>query len=77
MFSRHKGKIGEYPEFYRSDISGFLRSKSVVIVSVISQILLAVPVILLYEVSILCAQFIEKQRGDMQPEEDDEGAGLV
>jgi sec-independent protein translocase protein TatC len=41
---------------------------------VISQILLAVPVILLYEISILCAVFIEKQRGDAPAEPDDEDA---
>ena len=41
---------------------------------VISQILLAVPVILLYEISILCAVFIEKRRGDRPPESDDEDA---
>jgi sec-independent protein translocase protein TatC len=44
---------------------------------VISQILLAVPVIILYEISILCAQVIEKQRGDPQPDEDDEDAEPV
>ncbi|MDA0341219.1 MAG: twin-arginine translocase subunit TatC [Proteobacteria bacterium] len=38
---------------------------------VISQVLLAVPVIILYEISILCARFIEKHRGDPA---DDEGA---
>jgi sec-independent protein translocase protein TatC len=36
---------------------------------VISQIMLAVPVILLYEVSILCAVFIEKRRVDPPAEE--------
>jgi sec-independent protein translocase protein TatC len=44
---------------------------------VISQILLAVPVIILYEISILCAQVIEKQRGDPQPDEDEEDAEPV
>lgn len=42
---------------------------------VISQILLAVPVILLYEISILCAVFIEKRRGDPPPEEVEEETG--
>lgn len=37
---------------------------------VISQVLLAVPVILLYEVSILCARVIEKRRGDPPAGED-------
>ncbi|MDE0812034.1 MAG: twin-arginine translocase subunit TatC [Alphaproteobacteria bacterium] len=41
---------------------------------VISQILLAVPVILLYEISILCAVFIEKRRGGETPTGDDEKA---
>jgi sec-independent protein translocase protein TatC len=37
---------------------------------VISQVLLAVPVIILYEISILCARFIEKHRGDPADDED-------
>jgi sec-independent protein translocase protein TatC len=37
---------------------------------VISQVLLAVPVIILYEISILCARFIEKHRGDPTDDED-------
>lgn len=36
---------------------------------VISQVLLAVPVIMLYEVSILCARAIERRRGDPEPED--------
>jgi sec-independent protein translocase protein TatC len=39
---------------------------------VISQVLLAVPVIILYEISILCARFIEKHRGDPADGEDAE-----
>jgi len=39
---------------------------------VISQVLLAVPVILLYEISILCAVVIEKRRGDPPAEEVEE-----
>ena len=42
---------------------------------VISQILLAVPVIMLYEISILCAVVIEKRRGDPPAEEVEEEAG--
>jgi sec-independent protein translocase protein TatC len=41
---------------------------------VISQILLAVPVIGLYEISILCAVYIEKRRGDPPADADDEDA---
>ncbi len=37
----------------------------------LSQIGLAVPTILLYEVSIICARFVEKQRGDAEEPEDD------
>ena len=39
---------------------------------VISQIGLAVPTILLYEISIICVTMIEKKRGDMDDEEDDD-----
>ena len=39
---------------------------------VISQVLLAVPVILLYEISILCSQLIEKRRGDPVDDDDDD-----
>jgi sec-independent protein translocase protein TatC len=38
---------------------------------VISQVMLAVPVILLYEISILCSQLIEKRRGDPVADDDD------
>lgn len=43
---------------------------------VISQVLLAVPVILLYEISILCSQLIEKNRGDPVDEDEDEDDDL-
>ena len=39
---------------------------------VISQIGLAVPTILLYEISILCVRMVEKKRGDLDEEEDDD-----
>lgn len=39
---------------------------------VISQIMLAVPIIILYEISIICARYIEKQRGDDEEEWPDE-----
>ena len=39
----------------------------------LSQISLAVPIILLYEVSIISVRWIEKRRGDVPGEDDDEG----
>jgi sec-independent protein translocase protein TatC len=41
---------------------------------VISQIGLAVPTILLYEISIISVRIVEKKRGDMDDEEDDDDA---
>ena len=38
----------------------------------ISQIGLALPTILLYEISIICVRMIEKKRGDVEDEEDDD-----
>ena len=44
---------------------------------VISQIGLAVPTILLYEISIISVSIIEKKRGDMDDEEDDDAAAAA
>ena len=41
----------------------------------ISQIGLALPTILLYEISIICVRMIEKKRGDVEGEDDDDGDG--
>jgi len=41
---------------------------------VISQILLAVPIIVLYEISILCASMIERKRAEQETQAEDEGA---
>lgn len=39
---------------------------------VISQVMLAVPIILLYEISIVCAKIVERQRGDAEADDLDE-----
>ena len=41
---------------------------------VISQILLAVPIIVLYEISILCASMIERKRAEQETQAEDEDA---
>ena len=42
----------------------------------ISQIGLALPTILLYEISIICVRMIEKKRGDVEGEDDDDNDNL-